>query len=165
MRFGKRGKLRPRYIGPFEVLQTVEKVAYFHPICQQCILCFMFICWGGMYPISCIRYCMRSWSSISTYHMRRRPCGSWIAVQRPFVRRRCCWSMFFGSGVALRRRLGHGRTRWGSFSLACSLRLLHVVAFVLLSCLAFSLWLLFSLLLRCTLGAISVTMGTFTIIT
>ena len=28
MRFGKRGELSPRYIGPFEILKRVEKVAY-----------------------------------------------------------------------------------------------------------------------------------------
>ncbi|XP_021717932.1 uncharacterized protein LOC110685715 [Chenopodium quinoa] len=28
MRFGKRGKLSPKYIGPYEILQKVEKVAY-----------------------------------------------------------------------------------------------------------------------------------------
>ena len=28
MRFGRRGKLSPRYIGPFEILQTVGEVAY-----------------------------------------------------------------------------------------------------------------------------------------
>ena len=28
MRFGKRGKLRPRFIGPFEVIEKVDPVAY-----------------------------------------------------------------------------------------------------------------------------------------
>ena len=28
MRFGKKGKLAPRYIGPFEIRSRVEKVAY-----------------------------------------------------------------------------------------------------------------------------------------
>ena len=28
MRFGRRGKLNPRYIGPFVILRTVEEVAY-----------------------------------------------------------------------------------------------------------------------------------------
>ena len=28
MRFGKKGKLCPRYVGPYEILQLVRKVAY-----------------------------------------------------------------------------------------------------------------------------------------
>ena len=28
MRFGKRGKLSPKYIGPYEIIQKVGKVAY-----------------------------------------------------------------------------------------------------------------------------------------
>ena len=28
VRFGKRGKLSPRYIGPFEILERVGKIAY-----------------------------------------------------------------------------------------------------------------------------------------
>ena len=27
-RFGKKGKLSPRYMGPYEILQTVGKVSY-----------------------------------------------------------------------------------------------------------------------------------------
>ena len=28
MRFGKKGKLAPRYIGPFEILERISMVAY-----------------------------------------------------------------------------------------------------------------------------------------
>ena len=28
MRFGRKGKLRPRYVGPYEILQRVGEVAY-----------------------------------------------------------------------------------------------------------------------------------------
>ena len=28
MRFGKKGKLSPRYIGPYKILRRMEKVAY-----------------------------------------------------------------------------------------------------------------------------------------
>ena len=28
MRFGKKGKLNPRYVGPYKILKTVGKVAY-----------------------------------------------------------------------------------------------------------------------------------------
>ena len=48
MRFGKRGKLSPRYIGPFEVLKRVGYVAYeltlpqglsgVHPVCHVSML-------------------------------------------------------------------------------------------------------------------------------
>ncbi|GKF56966.1 putative reverse transcriptase domain-containing protein, partial [Tanacetum coccineum] len=35
IRFGKRGRLNPRYIGPFKILEKVRTVAYRHEISQQ----------------------------------------------------------------------------------------------------------------------------------
>ena len=45
MRFGRKGKLSPRYVGPYEILQRVGEVAYelallaeldsVHPICSS----------------------------------------------------------------------------------------------------------------------------------
>ena len=35
IRFGKRGKLNPRYIGPFKILKRINKVAYIYQHCRQ----------------------------------------------------------------------------------------------------------------------------------
>ena len=44
MRFGKRGKISPRYIGPFEVLKHVGEVAYELSLPQECTQYFMCLC-------------------------------------------------------------------------------------------------------------------------
>ena len=44
MRFGKKGKLSPRFVRPFEVLERVDEVAYriaYHRPCQEFIMSSM----------------------------------------------------------------------------------------------------------------------------
>ena len=42
MRFGKNGKLSPKFVGPFEVLERVGKVAYRNALPQSCQEFIMF---------------------------------------------------------------------------------------------------------------------------
>ena len=54
LRFGRRGKLRPRYIGPYEIIAKVGPVAYRLDLLQSClrfIMCFMYPCSAGTFQI------------------------------------------------------------------------------------------------------------------
>ncbi|KAM1203696.1 hypothetical protein ACFX15_019131 [Malus domestica] len=47
VRFGKKGKLSPRYIRSYQITERVGKVAYrleLHPSCLKCTMFFMFLC-------------------------------------------------------------------------------------------------------------------------
>lgn len=53
MRFGKKGKLSPRFIGPFEILRRVGKLAYelaLPQACSKCIMCSMCPCYDPTIP-------------------------------------------------------------------------------------------------------------------
>ena len=43
MRFGKKGKLSPRFIGPYEILEKVENILYLQNY-QVCLMFSMFLC-------------------------------------------------------------------------------------------------------------------------
>ncbi|XP_070056335.1 uncharacterized protein [Nicotiana tomentosiformis] len=55
MRFGKKVKLCPRYIGPFEVLERVSEVSCKHSLplaCRGFIQCLMFLCFESIMRIA-----------------------------------------------------------------------------------------------------------------
>ncbi|WMV41977.1 hypothetical protein MTR67_035362 [Solanum verrucosum] len=55
MRFGKKGKLSPKFIGPFEILERIRDLANqlaLPPILSVVYLVFMSLCFGSMYPMS-----------------------------------------------------------------------------------------------------------------
>lgn len=52
MRFGKKGKLSPRFIGLLETLERIGEVAYkqaLPPALAEFMMCFMYPCFGNMY--------------------------------------------------------------------------------------------------------------------
>ena len=54
LRFGRRGKMRPRYIGPYEIIARVGPVAYRLDLPQSClrfIMCFMYPCSASTFQI------------------------------------------------------------------------------------------------------------------
>ena len=54
LRFGQKGKLTPRYIGPFEILQKIGPVAYrpaLPPTLQVFVMCSISHNCDGTYPI------------------------------------------------------------------------------------------------------------------
>ncbi|WMV44398.1 hypothetical protein MTR67_037783 [Solanum verrucosum] len=61
MRFGRRGKLSPRCIGPFEILRAVDEVAYelaLPPALSAIHQCSMFRCCADMFQMSLMYYSM-----------------------------------------------------------------------------------------------------------
>ena len=74
MRFGKKGKLTPRYIGPFEILDRVGNVSYrlalppnfghVHPV-------FSSQCYGSTFLISLTFFRLRRLRLIGICHMKR----------------------------------------------------------------------------------------------
>ena len=54
LRFGKKGKLIPRYMGPYEIVERIREVAYrlrLPPNWPGYMMSFMFLCFESIYQI------------------------------------------------------------------------------------------------------------------
>ena len=85
VRFGKRGKLSPRFIGPFDILKRICVVAYrlaYRPGCQVSTRYFMSPCSGNILQIQLMWWIGDRLRLTRMGPLRRDQCAFWIAAIR-----------------------------------------------------------------------------------